>query len=250
MKTACIFACCAALLFTGCDLPGRPHGGPEVTRPEEVKSFDKLYGENCAGCHGTNGDHGVATNLANPVYQAIVDDATLRDVIAKGEKGTLMPGFNVQSGGELTDDQVNAIVQGMRDRWRKADALGGQTPPPYKATHAGNAAAGQQVYAQACAGCHGETAQKPGKAGSILDGSFLALMDEQTIRTTVIAGRPDIGQPDWRNHIQGHPLTDDEITNVSAWMLAQRLSNPGQPYPNQSPISQKPQEQQPTQNKK
>ena len=87
MKTACIFACCAALLFTGCDLPGRPHGGPEVPRPDEVKSFETLYGQNCAGCHGTNGDHGVATNLANPVYQAIVDDATLRDVTANGRKG-------------------------------------------------------------------------------------------------------------------------------------------------------------------
>jgi cytochrome c oxidase cbb3-type subunit 3/ubiquinol-cytochrome c reductase cytochrome c subunit len=243
------------LLFTGCvtgcDLPGRPHGGPEVPRPDEVKSFDKLYGENCAGCHGAHGDQGVATNLANPVYQAIVDDATLRDVTAKGRKGTLMPGFSIQSGGELTDDQINVLVQGMRERWRKTDALGGQTPPPYKATHTGNAAAGQQVYAQACASCHGESAQKPGKAGSILDGSFLALIDEQTIRTTVIAGRPDIQvggvtQPDWSHHIQGHPLTDDEITNVSAWMLSQRPSNPGQPYPNHSPTSEKPQEQQPT----
>ena len=249
MKTACIFACCAALLFTGCDLPGRPHGGPEVPRPDEVKSFETLYGQNCAGCHGTNGDHGVATNLANPVYQAIVDDATLRDVTANGRKGTLMPGFSVKSGGELTDDQVNVLVQGMRERWRKADALGGQTAPPYKAAHAGNAAAGQQVYAQACASCHGESAQKPGKDGSILDGSFLALIHEQTIRTTVIAGRPDIGQPDWRNHIQGRSLTDDEITNVSAWMLAQRPSNPGQPYSNTTPANEKPQEQ-PAQDKK
>ena len=43
--------------------------------------------------------HGAATNLANPEYEALVDDATLRDVIAKGEKGTLMPAFAVKSGG-------------------------------------------------------------------------------------------------------------------------------------------------------
>jgi cytochrome c oxidase cbb3-type subunit 3/ubiquinol-cytochrome c reductase cytochrome c subunit len=211
-------------------------------------SFDKLYGENCAGCHGANGQEGPATNLANPEYQAIVDDATLHDVIAHGQKGTLMPGFNTESGGGLTDAQINLIVQQMRARWRKPDPFNGATPPPYKAAHPGDSGKGQQVYAAACASCHGESAQKPGKDGSILDGSFLALLDEQTIRTTVIAGRPDVGQPDWRNHIQGRSLTDDEITNVSAWLLAQRPTNPGQPYPNQYPTSEKLGEGQPLAN--
>ena len=42
-------------------------------------------------------------------------------------------------------------------------------------------AKGKAVYAMACARCHGASAQQPGKAGSILDGSFLALINEQTI---------------------------------------------------------------------
>ena len=71
------------------------------------------------------------------------------------------------------------------------------------------------------------TAQHPGSAGSILDGSFLALINEQTVRTTIVAGRPDIGEPDWRNHIPGRAMTDDEITNVSAWLIAQRPANAG-----------------------
>ena len=78
----------------------------------------------------------------------------------------------------------------------------------------------RRVYAIACARCHGPSAQQPGKAGSILDGSFLALINEQTVRTTVIAGRPDIGEPDWRGHIPGRAMTDDEITDVSAWLMA------------------------------
>lgn len=235
----------ASMLLAGCHLPGKPGPGPEVPRPEAVLSFDKLYGENCAGCHGANGQNGSATNLANPEYEALVDDATLRDVIAHGEKGTLMPAFSVASGGELTDAQINVIIQGMRSRWHKENALNGATPPPYKATHAGDTAKGQQVYAAACAGCHGPTAQKPGKAGAILDGSFLALINDQTIRTTIIAGRPDIGEPDWRNHIAGHPLSDDEVTNVTAWLMSQKPALPGQPYPNDKPTSQLPGEQQP-----
>ncbi len=234
---ACLFA---PLALAGCDLPGKPKAGPEVPRPEEVVSFDALYGEHCAGCHGAKGENGAAADLANPEYQALVDDATLRDTIANGDKGTLMPAFSVASGGELTDRQIEALVQGMRTRWRKPDAFAGETPPPYKASHPGDVSKGQQVYTAACASCHGATAQQPGKDGPILDGSLLALINEQTIRTVVIAGRPDIGQPDWRNHIQGHPLTDDEITNVSAWLMAQKPLLPGAPYPNLNPASQPP----------
>ena len=218
-------------LLAGCDLPGRPQPGPEVPRPDAVTSFDTLYGENCAGCHGKDGDHGSAANLANPEYQALIDNASLRDVIANGEKGTLMPGFSTKAGGPLTDAQIDALVLGMRGRWKKDNALQGGNPPPYKAAHTGDVSKGQAVYAEACARCHGTDAEHRGSAGSILDGSFLALINEQTVRTTIVAGRPDIGEPDWRNHIPGRAMTDDEITNVSAWLIAQRPATPGQPYP-------------------
>lgn len=232
-------------LLAGCDLPGRPQPGPEVPRPDAVTSFDTLYGENCAGCHGKNGDYGSATDLANPEYQALIDDVSLRDVIANGEKGTLMPGFGPKPQGPLTDRQIDALVQGIRSRWKKNDALAGQIPPPYKATHAGDPSKGLEVYAAACARCHGNDAQHPGSAGSILDGSFLALINEQTVRTTIVAGRPDIGEPDWRNHIPGRAMTDDEISNVSAWLTAQRPATPGQPYSNMQPASEHPGEAQP-----
>ena len=230
--------------LAGCHLPGRPKPCDEVPRPEAVMSFDKLYAQNCAGCHGTDGRNGAATNLANPLYEGLVDDTTLHDVIANGEAGTLMPSFGQSAGGNLTNAQVDALVHGMRAKWAKADLLAGQNAPPYRATQSGDAEHGQQVYATACARCHG-TAQQPGPAGSILDGSFLALVNAQTIRTTVIAGRPDIGQPDWRGDVPGHPLTDGDVNDVTAWLLSQRPANPGQPYPNNNPMSEKPGEAQP-----
>jgi mono/diheme cytochrome c family protein len=110
--------------------------------------------------------------------------------------------------------------------------------------HAGDRAKGRAVYAIACAHCHGEATQRPGKAGSILDGSFLALINEQTLRTTVIAGRPDIGEPDWRGHIPGRAMTDDEVTNVIAWLMSQRSASPGQPYPNADATAETPLEKQ------
>ena len=221
-----------SLLFLGgCHWPGRPQPSDEVPRPEAVMSFDKLYAANCAGCHGVDGQNGQATNLANPVYEAMVDDATLRDVIGNGKKGTLMPAFAESAGGNLTDAQVNAIVSGMRAAWGRGNVLAGQNAPPYKASVSGNAEDGKRVYGMACARCHGAVGQQPGPAGSILDGSFLALVSPQMIRTTVIAGRPDLKHPDWRGYVQGHPLTDADVNDVTAWLMSQRPANPGQPYP-------------------
>jgi cytochrome c oxidase cbb3-type subunit 3/ubiquinol-cytochrome c reductase cytochrome c subunit len=245
MKRLVVVAGVSLLAVLGCRMPGRPPEGPEVPRPDEVLSFSQLYGENCAGCHGAKGEHGPATDLANPEYQALIDDASLRDVIANGEKGSLMPGFGVRGGGDLTDAQIDALVRGLRSSWSKPNAVAGAALPPWHAQRAGDARKGQAVYAAACARCHGANAQQPGAAGSILDGSFLALVNEQTLRTTIIAGRPDIGQPDWRNLIAGRALSDEEISDVSAWLLSQRPSRPGHPYPDQQPTSERPGEQQP-----
>jgi cytochrome c oxidase cbb3-type subunit 3 len=243
MRTSGTLAGWAALVLlalAGCDLPGKPKAGPEVPRPEQVLGFEALYRANCAGCHGVEGQNGAAAELANPEYQALIDDASMREVISKGETGTLMPAFAQENGGQLTDKQIDALVEGIRGSWRKENVFGGETPPPYKATHAGDATKGKAVYAIACARCHGVSAQEPGKAGSVLDGSFLALINEQMLRTTVIAGRPDIGEPDWRGHIPGRAMTDDEVTDVSAWLMAQRPENPGQPYPNLNVVGEKP----------
>jgi cytochrome c oxidase cbb3-type subunit 3/ubiquinol-cytochrome c reductase cytochrome c subunit len=63
-----------------------------------------------------------------------------------------------------------------------------------------------------------------------LDGSFLALVSNQNLRTTVIAGRPDLGHPDWRS-LPGQPLTNEQVTDVVSWLISQRPADPGRPYP-------------------
>ena len=92
-----------SLACAGCtDAPGRPETSLEVPRPDQVMDFATLYKQNCAGCHGENGENGVAISLANPVYLAISGEAPLRRVIAKGVAGRLMPPFEKSAGGTLT----------------------------------------------------------------------------------------------------------------------------------------------------
>jgi cytochrome c oxidase cbb3-type subunit 3/ubiquinol-cytochrome c reductase cytochrome c subunit len=211
-----------ALLISGCSkLPGKPAPGPEVPRPESIMDPQVLFSQNCSGCHGANGMYGAATPLASPVYQALVDDARIRQVVSQGLPGSMMPPFARQYGGELTDAQIESLVHGIRMRWHKEHALAGATLPPYADDGKGNARAGEQVYADNCANCHGPAGGKIGEAGSILDPAFLSLIAPQSLRTTVIVGRPDLGMPDWRDQ-KDTPMTPQEISDVVAFLLAQK----------------------------
>jgi cytochrome c oxidase cbb3-type subunit III len=225
-----IFVLCS-LALAGCDHSGKPVAGAEAARPEDVKDFTKLYSQNCSGCHGADGQHGPAIALANPVYQGIVDDNTLRSVIANGEKGTLMPAFAQSAGGFLTDEQINILISGMRSRWKTAGTLEGV--PPYQTDKQGDIAHGQQAFTTYCSKCHTTGVQREGQkqASSVTDGSYLALINDQVLRAVIIAGRPDLGHPDWRNALPGHPMSDQDVTDVVAWIGSQRQKTPGQPYP-------------------
>ena len=223
----------ACIGFVGCShIPGRPGSEPEVARPEEVLAFPTLYKENCAACHGENGRSGAAISLANPVYLAVAGEKTLQRAIAKGVPGSLMPPFAKSSGGMLTDRQVTALAQGILQQWGKSNLLAGQNPPPYLATLPSNVEHGQQAFTTSCARCHGATGEgSSGKTrlGSIVDASYLALISDQNLRSITIAGRPDEGMPDWRSDA-AQPLTDQQITDIIAWLASKRTVNPGQPY--------------------
>jgi mono/diheme cytochrome c family protein len=223
------------VVVAGCDrLPGRPRSADRPVRPSAVTDFATLYGDNCAGCHGDDARPGAAVALADPVYLALVDDATLRRIVANGVPDTAMPGFAPDAGGALTDAQVDAIVRGMRSRWGRTDALAGTTPPPYAAP-VGDPGRGQRTYAARCASCHGTDGAGGDRGGSVVDGSYLALVSDQGLRTSVLVGRPARGMPDWRGAKGAAPMTANEVADVVAWLASRRTALPGQPYPTAEP---------------
>jgi len=221
----------AVTLLCGCSsAPGRPPKGSETVAPSEISDFSTLYAENCAGCHGSEGRGGAAIALADPVYLAIADDASIRKVVANGVKGTSMPAFAQSAGGMLTNKQIDVITAEMRSRWSRPGILNKANPPAYAAKSAGNALQGEVVYRTYCASCHGTQGQGGRKGSAITNDSFLALVSDQGLRTIVITGRPELGAPDWRGNVPGKPMSDQEITDVVAWMASRRVQTPGQPY--------------------
>jgi mono/diheme cytochrome c family protein len=224
----------AATACIGCNSsPGKPGPDSEVMPPDQIMEFNILYAGSCAGCHGSNGKGGAAVSLSDPVFLAIADDAAIRRTAANGVPGTPMPAFAQSAGGMLTDKQIDAIVSGIRS-WAKSNSLRGVSPPPYAGQGAGDPHKGAEVYATYCSACHGPDGKGGMKASSIVNGSYLALVSDQDLRTNVIVGRPDMGAPDWRDDVPGRPMTAQEISDVVAWLAAQRPQFPGQPYPTPS----------------
>jgi mono/diheme cytochrome c family protein len=218
-------------VLSGCGLPhGQPTKDSEVLAPNEVLEFGTLYAQNCAGCHGAEGRGGAAIALANPVYLAIVDDAVIRKVIANGVRGTAMPAFAESAGGMLTDAQIDVIAKEIRSRWSRKGILDSTVAPSYTVKAAGDVQRGEAAYETYCESCHGPGGRGGHKGSSITNDSFLALVSDQGLRTVVIAGRPELGAPDWRGNVPGKPMTEQEVTDVVAWLTSRRVQNPGQPY--------------------
>jgi mono/diheme cytochrome c family protein len=227
----CASAAIGVALLSGCGAPhGQPNKGTEVLAPNEVLEFGTLYAENCAGCHGAEGKGGAAIALADPVYLAIADDAAIRKVIAGGERGTAMPAFAQSAGGMLTDKQIDVISSEIRSRWSQQEILNTANPPSYSPRTTGDAHRGELAYGTYCESCHGPGGRGGQKGSAITNDSFLALVSDQGLRTIVITGRPELGAPDWRGNAPGKPMSDQEVTDVVAWLASQRAQHPGQPY--------------------
>lgn len=218
------------MMLTACSLNREPRTDPEPIAPSQVSDFDTLYAQNCAGCHGAEGRGGASIALANPVYLAIIDESTMRDIAANGLRGTSMPAFAQSAGGMLTAQQISVIASGIFSRWGRKGILDGANPPSYAAKTEGNAQHGQTVFGAYCASCHGSDGAGTPKGSAITNDSFLALVSDQELRTIAISGRPELGAPDWRGDLPGHPMSDQEITDVVAWLASRRVQNPGQPY--------------------
>ncbi len=99
---------------------------PEVDRTEprwvsaDWEFGRRLYDNHCGSCHGPEGEGTEAPQLSNVAFLAAADDTYLFETIARGRRGTPMPGY--RSGSPihpaLTDAEIEALVAYLRT-WEK-----------------------------------------------------------------------------------------------------------------------------------
>jgi len=207
-----------AILFTlaACDPPGKPK--KEELAAADVTDFKTLYSENCSGCHGVDGKKGPGRILNDAVYLAVIPKDALKNVIVNGRAGTAMPAWQDSEGGPLTPQQVDALVDGI-ENWKKpVSAPPGAELPSYAETTPGDPVNGKHLFVRGCFACHG-----PGAfVGPVTDPSYLTLSSDQNLRTSIIVGRLDLGMPNYRALNAGHPLSNQDVSDLVAYLVSLR----------------------------
>lgn len=229
MKDIKYFAMAAGLLLLpGCDwMPGKPDPAHRWQPADSVVDFTTLYAENCRACHGRDGTISGSISMDQPTYLSFIPEEKLREVTANGIPGSNMPAFLQSRGGMLTQQQIDILVAGILAS-KPADP---GVMPPYEAP-LGDVVAGHAAFGLSCAACHGADGKGlPGKAGSVVAPAYLGMVSDQYLRTITVAGRPELGCPDFRSRISGRAMTDDEVSNVTAWLASNRVDEFGQPMP-------------------
>jgi cytochrome c oxidase cbb3-type subunit III len=226
------------LAFAGC--VGKPAGN-QIPKATVSTNFHELYSNNCAGCHGNNGMKGPGPRLNDPVYLAVVSRQDIYNVLQNGRPGTTMPAFGKSHGGELFDQQIAALADGMEQEWARPVDFKGATVPTYSVDKAppGNAQHGQAAYQKYCMACHGYGNFK-GAAGAILDPAYLALASNQWLRTVMIVGRIDWGMPNWLQRNPKSPMSDQDMSDVTAFLASKRPAYAALASPAQQPAPRAP----------
>lgn len=83
----------------------------------------ELWADNCASCHGPNGEGPGAPALNSQEFLGETPDRLIHHVIQAGVPGSAMPAWWNEFGGPLTDDEITAIVAYLRNWERTAPSV-------------------------------------------------------------------------------------------------------------------------------
>ncbi len=178
---------------------------PELAQNEDaMKIGQRLYANNCSVCHGTAARGQVGfPNLTDDDWLWGGEPDDILHSLVKGRQGN-MPAKGVMP--NMTSQQVDQVVNfvlSYSDRERDAEA----------------AEAGAEVFAQACAACHGAdgTGMTAMGAPNLTDNIWLYGSTYEWIRETVEHGRQN------EMPAQEGRLTSDQIQILAAYVYS--LSN-------------------------
>jgi mono/diheme cytochrome c family protein len=229
--------------------PGRVNTAQTETLAVQLNDSMSLYAENCAVCHGLQGEGiGSIPPLDNPALRTM-PYADLVKTIARGRFNTAMPAWSQEDGGPLSDYQVSEMVRLVQSgNWSttkdRVVNLGlaplvpfTTEPEPALLEQVGTLPDGAtlqtaiKIFAAQCVSCHGADGLGTKIAPALND----PLVREKTadeLTRTVTFGRAGTLMAGWNNVLKPEEITA-MVTLVQRWdeIPAGTIPAPNVPIP-------------------
>jgi mono/diheme cytochrome c family protein len=181
----------------------------ESSQGTSAQRGQALFAQNCSPCHGELGEGGPNPANINQIIAPISsaeflntrDDTTLFQIISQGQPDQGMSPFGIANGGNLDDDQINAIVAYLR-AWQANPPV--TTPPQFNIPILSLSA--NDIYTNICAQCHGQQGELTEFGPAIND---LAEVTHQDLYDIISQGIPGTSMLSF-----GSILSDEQIQGL------------------------------------
>lgn len=189
---------------------------------DQLERGARLYADNCAVCHGVEGEGRVGVTLAKD-WPSIRPDIQVRTTIENGIENSPMIAWSQKNGGPLSDEDIDALVAyilswetgGFRTIPATATPVPREIITPVPGVE-GDPNQGAVLYDQNCAVCHGPNGQ--GRIGATLAKAWPAIRPDLRIKTTISEGIENSAMPAW-SQVYGGPLQEREIDDITSFVL-------------------------------
>jgi cytochrome c oxidase cbb3-type subunit 3 len=189
---------------------------------EKLEMGAQIFAENCAVCHGEDGQGRVGARLAKD-WPSIRPDLRVKEVIENGIAGTLMPAWGQAKGGPLTEQEIDALTFFVLS-WESGGPIYiyptqtpsldlALTPPPGVS---GDPNRGAALYASNCAVCHGQNGE--GRVGVALTQTWPSIRPDLLVKSVIETGVEGSVMPAWGQE-HGGPLSDQDINDIVSFIL-------------------------------
>lgn len=182
----------------------------------------RLYAENCAVCHGEDGEGRVGASLAKN-WPSIRPDLRVRATIENGISGTPMLAWSQENGGPLDSQEIDALVAYILT-WETGGPRYIAPTPTYAPRPMitsipnveGDPNRGATLFDQNCAVCHGPNGE--GRVGAALAKSFSSIRPDLAVKNIIASGVTGSPMPAW-SQANGGPLAEQDVDDLTAFVL-------------------------------
>lgn len=181
-----------------------------------VAAGSELYTQNCAACHGDNGEGGVGPALNSHDLLTMTVDEAFFSLTRTGIPGTTMPAWGQTFGGPFTDEQLGQLVAFIRT-WEET------APKIVPVVEAPDPSRGAEIFSHTCAICHGVDGFGLDETPALNDLQRLSRLDNAWYRNTIAHGRPAKGMPTWGTVLSPAQI-NDVVALIDVWREGETIT--------------------------